>query len=138
MLQALPGLSHPPEGSSALGAAGTSGGSSEQQIVDLTVMILEIFSNPNDPMVLLIPFFSCSSFPLHSKPCQHCSFSFCSPLKGVCSAFQSTSPSSLPSLFITTSIENIFLGRIFADLYPSFLAPEYTQLIKDSVVRSTA
>lgn len=119
--------------------------------MDLTILgfvILEVFPNLNDPMILLIPFCyvvqtpctlshaSIVRFP-SAAPSKACALLF-SPLKGVCSAFQFTSPGSLPLLFITTSIENIFLGRMFADLYPSFLAPEYTQLIKGSVVRSTA
>lgn len=66
-------------------------------------------------------------------------FSFHSSLWKVCARFSVCYCQCLPSLFIIIiSVENIFLGRVFADPYPSFTAPEYTHLIKDSVVKSTA
>lgn len=66
-------------------------------------------------------------------------FSFHSALWKVYARFSVCYCQCLPSLFIIIiSVENIFLGRVFADPYPSFTAPEYTHLIKDSVVKSTA
>jgi len=66
-------------------------------------------------------------------------FSLHSALWKVYARFSVRCCQCLPSLFIIIiSVENIFLGRVFADPYPSFPAPEYTHLIKDSVVKSTA
>lgn len=66
-------------------------------------------------------------------------FSLHSSLWKVYARFSVRCCQCLPSLFIIIiSVENIFLGRVFADPYPSFPAPEYTRLIKDSVVKSTA
>lgn len=78
----------------------------------------------------------CASFaPLH-KPRQRWVFGFLlqPPLWFSVCCFP-----CVPSLLITvTPRENVFLGRGFADLRPSFVAPEYTQLIKDSAAKSAA